>query len=50
MFFFTKTDNCVTGCDLSFYPPHPKERTSTIGIVTLNNQMVLTVQQSGSNN
>lgn len=31
--------------DLCFYPPHPLERYSTIGIVTQNNQMIITKQK-----
>jgi hypothetical protein len=30
---------------LCFYPPHPVERFSTIGIVTQNDQMVITIQK-----
>ena len=33
--------------NLCFYPPHPMERYATIGVVTLNNQMVITVQKKG---
>lgn len=31
--------------NLCFYPPHPTERYATIGVVTLNGQMVITVQK-----
>ena len=31
--------------ELCFYPPHPAERYATIGVVTYNNQMVITVQK-----
>lgn len=31
--------------NLCFYPPHPIERTSTIGIVTQNDQMIITIQK-----
>lgn len=31
--------------NLCFYPPYPPERTSTIGIVTQNDQMIITIQK-----
>lgn len=31
--------------NLCFYPPHPIERCSTIGIVTQNDQMIITIQK-----
>lgn len=31
--------------NLCFYPPHPMERHATLGVVTLNGQMVITVQK-----
>lgn len=31
--------------NLCFYPPHPMERTSTIGIVTQHDQMIITIQK-----
>lgn len=33
--------------NLCFYPPHPLERYSTIGIATQNNQMIITKQKFG---
>ena len=32
-------------CNLCFYPPHPLERFSTIGVVTQNEQMTFTIQK-----
>lgn len=35
----------LTVGNLCFYPPHPIERVSTIGIVTHNDQMIITIQK-----
>lgn len=41
--FDSKTNLKIS--NLCFYPPHPIERTSTIGIVTQNDQMIITIQK-----
>lgn len=43
VYFDCQTNLKIT--NLCFYPPHPIERCSTIGIVTQNGQMIITIQK-----